>query len=129
MIYEYRSLSSCNHDSTMVDCFYFNILLFMDMLDIDSLVDSLIHRLLSHIFGTVWCNTDMFHLKLLIILSLSIAGQIDWHAVGFLESTNPVLKPSRSPISFCSDRLACYVLDALPHFFAPTMPKNSMGYA
>jgi len=41
----------------------------------------------------------MFHLKLLInFLSLSIAGQIDWHAFGkFIGSTGPALKPSGSP--------------------------------
>ena len=40
----------------------------------------------------------MFHLKLLInFLSLSIAGQIDWHALGkFAGSTGPALKPSGS---------------------------------
>ena len=41
----------------------------------------------------------MFHLKLLInFLSLSIAGQIDWHAFGkFIGSTGTALKPSGSP--------------------------------
>jgi len=47
---------------------------------------------------------------------LSIVGQIDWHAIGFSELTGPVLKPSRSPISFRLDRLACCVLIASPHF-------------
>ena len=40
---------------------------------IDSVVDGLIYGLFSHTFGTVWGNTDMFHLKLLTIFSLSIA--------------------------------------------------------
>ena len=47
---------------------------FTDMLDIDYLVDSPIESAIWPHIGTVWCNTDMFHLKLLIILSLSIAG-------------------------------------------------------
>ena len=51
---------------------------------------------------------------------MSITGQIDWHAVGPSESTGPVLKPSRSPISFHSDHLACYVLIALPDSCANT---------
>ena len=43
-------------------------------------------------------KTGMFHLKLLInFLSLSIAGQIDWHALRkFIGSTSPALKPSGS---------------------------------
>jgi len=46
----------------------------MDMVDTDYLVDSLIESAIWPHIGTVWCNTDMFHLKLLIILSLSITG-------------------------------------------------------
>ena len=46
----------------------------MDTLDINYLVDSLIELAIWPHIETVWCNTDMFHLKLLIILSLSIAG-------------------------------------------------------
>ena len=40
----------------------------------------------------------MFHFKLLInFLSLSIAGQIDWHVLAkFTGSTGPALKPSGS---------------------------------
>ena len=40
----------------------------------------------------------MFHIKLLInFLSLSIAGQIDYHAFGkFIGPAGPVLKPSES---------------------------------
>jgi len=46
----------------------------MDTLDIDYLVDSLIESAIWPHIRTVWCITDMFHLKLLIILSLLIAG-------------------------------------------------------
>ena len=46
----------------------------MDTLDIDYLVDSLIESAIWPHIGTVWCNTDIFCLKLLIILSLSIVG-------------------------------------------------------
>ena len=46
----------------------------MDTLDIDNLVDSPIESAIWPHIRTVWCNTDMFHLKLLIILSLSIVG-------------------------------------------------------
>ena len=74
------SMNIGHYHSTMVDCFYFNIFLFMDMLDIDSLVDSLIHRLSSHIFRTIWCNTDMFYLKLLIRFSLLINCKSNWLA-------------------------------------------------
>ena len=45
-----------------------------DTLDIDYLVDSPIESPIWLRIRTVWCNTDMFHLKLLIILSLSITG-------------------------------------------------------
>ena len=48
---------------------------FTDMLDVDYLVDSPIASAMWSHIGIVWCNTDMFHLKLLIILSLSIAGK------------------------------------------------------
>ena len=64
----------------------------------------------------------MFYLKLLIrFLSLSIAGQIDWHVIGFLESAGSVLKPSRSLVSFHSDHPACCVLNILPYFCVNTL--------
>ena len=82
MIFEYRSLSSCYHHSTMVDCFYFNIFLFMDMLDIDSLVDSLIHRLSDHILelsgATPICST----LNYWLFSPFQLQGQIGWHTFG-----------------------------------------------
>ena len=66
------------------------------------------YRLFSRFFVWLlpkWCTrnclgkTSMFHLKLLInFLSLSIVGQIDWHALGkFIGSTSTVLKLSGSP--------------------------------
>ena len=53
------------------------------------------HLELSRTLG----KTGMFYLKLLInFLSLLIAGQIDWHALGkFIGSTGPALKPGISP--------------------------------
>ena len=42
----------------------------MNTLDIDYLVDSPIESVIWPHIVTVWCNIDMFHLKLLIILSL-----------------------------------------------------------
>ena len=47
---------------------------------------------------------------------MSIIGQIDWHVVGFLDSTGSVLKLSRSLISFHSDHPTCYVLITSTHF-------------
>ena len=70
---------------------------FTDMLDIDSLVDSPIESSIWPHIGTIWCNTDMFHLKLLIFFSLSIAGS---NLLAHLRSRNrPILclKPSGSP--------------------------------
>ena len=62
---------------------------------------ALLNRLSSHAFGTIWCNIDMFHLKLLInFLSLTIAGQINWHVVEFSELAGSMLKPNRSLVSF-----------------------------
>ena len=40
---------------------------------------------------------------------------------GFLGSIGPVLKPSRSLISFRSDHPACCVLVTLPYFYANTL--------
>ena len=56
----------------LADNLQFSHLCFTDMLDIDYLVDSPSNRLFSHIFGTVWSNTDMFRLKLLIRFSLLV---------------------------------------------------------
>lgn len=44
------------------------------LLDVDSIVDNHINRLFSHILELSGVNTDVFHLKLLIILFLSFAG-------------------------------------------------------
>ena len=45
---------------------------FTDMLDINYLVDSPIESAIWPHIRTVWCNTDMFRLKLLIRFSLLI---------------------------------------------------------
>ena len=45
---------------------------FTDMLDIDYLVDSSIESAIWPYIGTIWSNTDMFHRKLLIRLSLLV---------------------------------------------------------
>ena len=58
----------------LADNLQFSDLCFTDMLDIDYLVDSPIESDIWPHIGTVWCNIDTFYLKLLIILSLSIAG-------------------------------------------------------
>ena len=58
----------------LVDNLQFSDPCFTDTLDIDYLIDSPIESAIWPHIGTVWCNTNMFHLKLLIILSLSIAG-------------------------------------------------------
>ena len=66
------------------------------LLDVNSVVNGHINQLFGHI-ETISCNTNMFHLKLLIILSLSIAGS-NWLAR--LRSQNRLivcLKPSGSP--------------------------------
>ena len=52
---------------------------------------------------------------------MSIAGQTDWHVVGFLESAGSVLKPSRSLVSFHSDVPACCVLIISPYFCVNTL--------
>ena len=51
---------------------------------------------------------------------MSIAGQIYWHVVGFLESAGCVLKPNRSLVSFHSDHPICCVLITSPHFCVNT---------
>ena len=56
----------------LADNLQFSDLCFTDMLDIDYLVDSPSNKLFSRIFGTIWSNTDMFHRKLLIRLSLLV---------------------------------------------------------
>ena len=85
----------------------------MNTLDIDYLVDSPIESAIWPYIGTVWCNTDIFHLKLLIILSLSIAG---WHA--FDPETNHScveakqvfgLTPSRLSGLLCVDHIATFL--------------------
>ena len=50
-----------------------------------------------------------------------IAGQIDWHVVGFSESAGSVLKPSRSLVSFHLDLPACCVLITSPYFCVNTL--------
>ena len=52
---------------------------------------------------------------------MSIVGQIDWHVVGFLESVDSTLKPSRSLVSFRSDLLVCCVLITSPYFYVNTL--------
>ena len=66
----------------------------------------------------------MFNLKLLInFLSLSIAGQIDWRALGkFTGSTGPALKPSKSPaLLHQADPFGLLHID----IFVPTSTKES----
>ena len=46
---------------------------------------------------------------------------MDWHVVGFSESTCSVLKPSRSLVLFHSDLPACCVLITSPHFCVNTL--------
>ena len=58
---------------------------------------------------------------------MSIVGQIDWHVVGFLESTGSMLKPSRSLVSFYSDLLTCCVLITSPYFCVNTLSDTSDG--
>ena len=62
---------SCPYHLILADNPRFKDLHFMDTLDIDYLVDSLIELAIWPHIGTVWCNAGMFHLKLLIIFSLS----------------------------------------------------------
>ena len=66
----------------------------------------------------------MFHLKLLInFLSLSIAGQIDWHALGRNSQGRLVLRWSQAdlqPYSIKQILPACCVLDASTRFCADT---------
>jgi hypothetical protein len=74
----------------------------------------------SHIFGTVRCNTSMFHLKLLIIFSLSIAGS-NWLARQLVSTpTGPVLKLAN--LRACSRQIlpACCVWDTWSHFCVNT---------
>ena len=58
---------------------------------------------------------------------MSIAGQIDWHVVGFSESAGSVLKPSRSLVLFNSDHPACCVLITSPYFYVNTLFGMSSG--
>ena len=59
----------------LADNLQFSDLCFTNMLDIDYLVDSPIESAIWPHIGTVWCNTDMFHPKLLIKLSLLVNGR------------------------------------------------------
>ena len=52
---------------------------------------------------------------------MPIAGQIDWHIIGFLELAGSMLKPSISLVSFHLDLLACYVLITSPYFYVNTL--------
>ena len=89
----------------------------MNMLDIDYLVDSPIESAIWPHIGTVWCNTDMFHLKLLIILSLSITGS-NWLG---LKPTDPMfeakrifgLTPSRLSGLLCVNHIATFLCQKL----------------
>jgi hypothetical protein len=66
--------------------------------------------------GTIWCNAGMFHLKLLIIFSLSIAG-LNWLAHQLVSTpTSPMLK--LADLRACSRQilLACCVWDTWSHF-------------
>ena len=56
----------------LADNLQFSDSCFTDILDIDYLVDSPIESAIQPHIRTVWCNISMFHLKLLIIFSLSI---------------------------------------------------------
>jgi hypothetical protein len=76
-------------------------------------------RILSELSG----NTGMFRLKLLInFLSLSIAGQIDWHAPVF-QSTVLVLKAKKisRPCSTQISQLASVLGALLQHFCIDTL--------
>ena len=70
----------------------------MNMLDIDSLVDSLVSLATwPHILELSGRTTGTFHLKLLINLApLSIACQIDWH-VPLRSRQSGLLVPFLSP--------------------------------
>ena len=52
------------------DAFLYRFLWIRQISTIQSIAS--LNRLSSHTFGTVWCNTDMFHLKLLIRFSLLV---------------------------------------------------------
>ena len=97
---------------------YFSNPRFTDMLDIDYLVDSPSNRLFSYIFGTVWSNTDMFRLKLLIRHSLLVNCRSNWLACRWIFKINwscveakqiSNLIPFRSSGLLCVDRITTFL--------------------
>ena len=100
----------------MVDCFYFNIFLLMDMLDIDSLVDSLIHRLSGHILELFGATPTCSTLNYWLFSHCQLQGQIDWHAFGL--KTNQSCVWSQADLRAYSKQIfpACCVLQTLSHF-------------
>ena len=71
---------SYHYHFILADNSWFKDLRFVDTLDIDYLVDSSIESAIWPHIRTVWCNTDMFHLKLLIRFSLLVNCRSNWLA-------------------------------------------------
>ena len=90
----------------------------------------------SHILGTVWCNTDMFHLKLLIKFSCLINCWSNWLAhhwvfrIGwfYVEAKQiSSLVPFRSSSLLCVDHIATFFVST--HFLArPVGPQLSWRF-
>ena len=111
-------LYSYHYYLILADNPWFKDLYFMDTPDIDYLSIALLNRLSSRTFGTIWCNTDMFHIKLLIRFSLLINCRSNWLArcwffrIGWLyieAKQISVLIPLRSFGLLCVDHIATFL--------------------